>query len=255
MRVFLFAGVLGLLLGHAATAQPAPDLSLADRDACLPGIVAAERRFGLPPKLLYTIGIVESGRVDPASGRVAPWPWTIDVAGTGRMFATKAAAIEAVRDLLNAGTRSIDVGCMQINLMHHPDAFASLDEAFDPAANTRYGARFLSALYREIGNWPQAAAAYHSRTEEIGADYETRVMALWPLANRYPDATLRQRGRATAPEPDLSLYTPEFAAQVKRMRADAARLAAMFGPIRPLAPQPARTDHARRTLADNDSRQ
>nr|WP_294504213.1 lytic transglycosylase domain-containing protein [uncultured Rhodopila sp.] len=214
----------------AASAQPADNSGLPTIDACQPGIIAAERQFALPPKLLQTIGIVESGRPDPTSGRVAPWPWTINVGGVGHFFATKASAIEAVEDLRKAGTNSIDVGCMQINLVHHPDAFASLDEAFDPPANTRYGARFLAALYRETGNWPQAAAAYHSRTQDLGVSYETRVMAIWPLAGRFPDPTLALRSRALGSEPNLSGYTPEYVAELKRMRTDFARLSALSAP-------------------------
>jgi hypothetical protein len=33
------------------------------------------------------------------------------------------------------GVRSIDIGCMQINLVHHPDAFGSLEAGFDPITN------------------------------------------------------------------------------------------------------------------------
>lgn len=210
--------------------------------ACAPEITAAERDFALPPKLLHSIGIVESGRPDPASGRVVPWPWTINVLGVGHFFATKEDAIEAVRVLQALGIRSIDVGCMQVNLMHHPNAFASLDEAFDPRSNARYGARFLSALYHEIGSWPQAAAAYHSRTQDEGANYETRVMAIWPLANRFPDATLQLRAHATAPVENLSNYTPAFAAQVRQMHADLARLAAMSAPVVRKRARPGRPD-------------
>jgi hypothetical protein len=66
---------------------------------------------------------------------------------------------------------------MQVNLMNHPNAFASLDEAFDPGANAHYAARFLNALYAASGSWVQATAAYHSETPAIGADYQRRVMA------------------------------------------------------------------------------
>ena len=239
MRALLLALFLGLP-GLSASAQPRTDnLRLPDAESCLPGIAAAERQFALPPKLLNAIGIVESGRTDPASGLVAPWPWTINAAGTDHIFASKAEAVAAVAALQQAGTRSIDVGCLQINLMHHPDAFASLDEAFDPAANTSYGARFLSALYRETGSWPLAAAAYHSRTQEIGASYQTRVMAIWPLAGQFGAATPRPSAKPAAPEPDTSQYTPEFAARVKQMHEDLARLAARFGPIAAPRPQPA----------------
>jgi len=230
MRVYALICFFGLT-AHTAAAYAADKPPLAGPDTCLPEITAAEHQYVLPTKLLHTIGIVESGRLDPVTGRVAPWPWTINVAGVGHYFETKAAAIQAVQDLQTAGVQSIDVGCMQINLMHHPNAFASLDEAFDPDANARYGARFLSALYHEIGNWPQAAAAYHSRTENEGADYESRIMAIWPLAGRFPDVTLAQRGHMAVPGLNLANYTPELAAEARRMHAEYTRLALTSGPI------------------------
>ena len=73
---------------------------------------------------------------------------------------------------------------MQINLLQHPDAFSSLEQAFDPSANVAYGAQFLAALYHPSGTWPEAIAAYHSQTPKIGADYWGRVLAHWALADR-----------------------------------------------------------------------
>jgi hypothetical protein len=239
MRVYALICCLGLT-AYAATARAADKPPLAGPDTCLPDITAAEHQFVLPTKLLQTIGIVESGRIDPATGRVAPWPWTINAGGVGHYFETKTAAVQAVQDLQAAGVQSIDVGCMQINLMHHPNAFASLDEAFDPGTNARYGARFLSALYHEIGSWPQAAAAYHSRTENEGADYEARIMAIWPLAGRFPDVTLAQRGRMAVPGLNLANYTPELAAEARRTHAEYLRLALMSGPIGRPAREPAK---------------
>ena len=251
MRIQFIACLLGLI-GHAAAAEPS--VPLTNASSCLPEIIAAERHLALPPKLLQTIGIVETGRTDPATGRVVPWPWSINVAGVDRVFETKAAAIAAVQDLQNDGIRSIDVGCMQVNLMYHPSAFASLDEAFDPSANVQYAARFLRALYQEIGAWPQAAAAYHSRTQEIGASYETRVMAMWPLADQFPDPTLLARGQAGASMPDTSRYTPALAAELKQMWTDRARLAALKSradavPARQPPMKPAATDYSRYTPA------
>ena len=107
----------------------------------------------LPLRLLGAIAEVESGRPDSA-GKVRPWPWTINVEGRGEFFASKQQAIDAVRAVQAQGVRSIDVGCMQVNLMHHPNAFASLDAAFDPTANALYAARFLNTLYggqRKLG--------------------------------------------------------------------------------------------------------
>src|SRR3546814_16620059 len=61
----------------------------------------------------------------------------------GRFLPSKAAAIEEVRRLQARGIRNIDVGCLQVNLHYHPDAFASRETAFDPEANAAYAAAFL----------------------------------------------------------------------------------------------------------------
>jgi hypothetical protein len=129
--------------------------------------------------MLAAIGQVESGRPDPHTGAIRPWPWTIDADGVGQFFATKAQAVAAVVALQAQGVQSIDVGCMQINLMHHPDAFASLDQAFDPVANADFALRFLNTLYRRTGSWPKSIAVYHSDTPQIAEDYQRRVMVTW----------------------------------------------------------------------------
>jgi hypothetical protein len=66
---------------------------------------------------------------------------------------------------------------MQVNLLHHPQAFASLEAAFDPATNIAYAVRFLRDLHARTGDWNQAVAMYHSATPERGLVYQQRVMA------------------------------------------------------------------------------
>ena len=127
---------------------------------------------------MHAIGVVESGRRDESGGMTA-WPWTINAQGRGSYFATKAEAVAAVTELRARGVRSIDVGCMQVNLMYHPDAFTSLEDAFDPASNARYAARFLQQLYARTGTWPAAASGYHSLNAEFGGPYGRKVMAIW----------------------------------------------------------------------------
>jgi hypothetical protein len=145
-------------------------------EACTRAIAAAEPGSGLPPGLLGAIARVETGRRAP-DGRIAPWPWSFNAAGEGRYAATRAEAVAEVQARLAAGTRSIDIGCMQINLLHHPDAFPSVDAGFDPAANVAYAIRFLRGLHAQTGDWAQATARYHSATPERGVIYHQRVMA------------------------------------------------------------------------------
>jgi hypothetical protein len=146
---------------------------------CRTAIRAAERAAGVPEHLMSAIGIVESGRPGP-NGVVNPWPWSINAEGQGFIFENKQQAVVGVQALQAKGIRSIDVGCMQVNLMYHPTAFASLDSAFDPTENARYAARFLVLLKAQTGAWEKATAWYHSGNPELGEPYQRKVAALLP---------------------------------------------------------------------------
>jgi len=181
MRRLLF---LLLILPLAARAEPGR--------LCRAAIQAVEREAGLPAHLLMAIARVESNRRDPETGAFHPWPWTINAEGRGQYFPTRAAAIAEVQALQARGVRSIDVGCLQINLRHHPEAFASLDAAFDPLTNARYAARFLKELNATRNDWSRAAGAYHSQTPDFAEPYRTRVMAAWASeqGNPHPPVAL-----------------------------------------------------------------
>ena len=163
----------------AARAGPARPVAPAADDpwaACARAIEAAEAGSGLPPGLLRAIAQVETGRRAPGGG-VQPWPWSYNAAGEGRYAASRAEAVSEVEALRARGVRSIDIGCMQVNLLHHPDAFPSVEAGFDPETNVRYAVRFLRSLHARSGDWAQATAQYHSGTPERGLIYHQRVMA------------------------------------------------------------------------------
>ena len=84
--------------------------------------------------------------------------------GEGHFYESKAEAVAAVRAMQARGIQLIDVGCGQINLMHHPDAFANLELAFDPQTNASYAARFLKELFTQTGDWNKATAMYRPAT-------------------------------------------------------------------------------------------
>ena len=153
----------------------------------------------IPDLFLSAIGRVESGRTMPETGQVSPWPWTVDAEGQGSFYPSKAAAVAAVAALQARGVRSIDVGCLQVNLQQHPEAFASLDQAFDPQANANFAARLLASLFVQTGSWPLAAAAYHSQTPAVGAPYQERVLAAWATPDRPTAAKRPAVQKADAP--------------------------------------------------------
>ncbi|MDR3535114.1 MAG: transglycosylase SLT domain-containing protein [Acetobacteraceae bacterium] len=167
---------------------------------CRHAVQQAEMGSGLPQRMLVGIADVESGRPDPVTGHLHPWPWTINAEGQGSFFGSKAEAIAFTRQLQARGVQSIDVGCLQVNLMHHPNAFHSLEEAFDPIANARYAVRFLTELREKTGSWEMAAAWYHSANPELGNPYREKVMtAMAEEAKRPAYDGLPQNGYPTWP--------------------------------------------------------
>lgn len=143
------AAILALAL---AAVPVSGSVALAKDSACRDEILIAARRHGVPESVALTVARVESGG-NPLAMNIQGWPaWA----------ATTTDAVNAIRKLRAAGVTSIDVGCMQINLKHHPTAFPRLESAFDPKANVDYGIRFLKQLHARTQSWGKAIASYHS---------------------------------------------------------------------------------------------
>jgi len=162
-------------------------LSASARMSCDTAAMRASHETGVPLSVLKAVTRVETGRV--RDGRLVPWPWTVNMQGTGRWFATRAAARNYVNLNLERGARSFDIGCFQINYMWHGAAFESIDDMFDPLQNARYAASFLLALKAELGGWSQAAGAYHSRTPIRARTYRRRfehILASLPESSSSP---------------------------------------------------------------------
>jgi len=181
IAIVLSAG-LGLA-AHGAWAQERHEDMAADWWACVEAAEQVQTAIGAPEQLLAAVALNETARRSP-NGQVAPWPWTINVAGQGYVFATKEQAVFAAEQLLNSGTRSFDVGCMQVNVFFHPRAFTSLDEAFDPLSNVMYAASYIEQLRAETRSWERAVELYHSYTEEYNQIYGARFQNYLSLARR-----------------------------------------------------------------------
>lgn len=194
--LILFAiAVAAALAPSPGTAAPLPvvgQVAQNERKICAEPIHQKEREAGIPNQLLVAVALAESGRWDKTDSASFAWPWTVTAEGKGRFFATKDEAIAQVERLRARGVRNIDVGCMQINLMHHPDAFADLDEAFDPHANVAYATSFLKELFQQSRSWMTAVGNYHSATPEFHMRYRQKVMKLWSEARRRDAESHRQ---------------------------------------------------------------
>ncbi len=145
-------------------------------ELCAVALRQAEQRHHLPPGLLESIAKAESGRPITSFTDVRAWPWTIDADGDGLFLDSKAAAVAWMR-LQASRYNFVDIGCMQVDLHYHPHAFASIEDAFDPAANADYAARLLVDLYHGEagGSWDVAVGLYHSHTPMLAAEYRDHV--------------------------------------------------------------------------------
>ena len=173
-RVFLFYLGLAILTGGSITA-PSSITAATDPQIsaiCDAAALAASRRSGVPVDVLRAIALTETGR--RLDGKLQPWPWTVNMEGTGKWFDDRSTAQAYVDRHAGRGARSFDVGCFQINYRWHGAAFSSIEEMFEPQANANYAARFLRELYSEFGDWSRAAGAYHSRTPKFARKYQAR---------------------------------------------------------------------------------
>ncbi len=196
---------LGASVGHATGKEPPVAARTAGiqgdfrqgaldaADLCAAAIDAAERDYGMPSRLLRAISLGESGRWMEEEGRSVSWPWTVTNGGAGQYLPTKQAAIAHVRSLWAKGERNIDVGCMQINLRAHPEAFDTLEQAFDPETNVSYSADFLDRLREREGSWQMAVGYYHSATPELNKRYRDKISGLWAKLQNEPEPAPRSR--------------------------------------------------------------
>ncbi len=83
-----------------------------------PAYQLAAQRAGIPSTVLYAVALQESGI--RRNGRIVPWPWSLNVAGQSRRFATRADACAGLQQAMRATPHTrIDAGLGQINLGYH----------------------------------------------------------------------------------------------------------------------------------------
>lgn len=220
-----FLSLLACLVA-LATAMPLHADVLPAGQICADIAREFERAERIPPGLIHTVSLAESGRWSKATGASTPWPWTVTSGRESYYLASKSEAIAKVEELQARGRSNIDVGCMQINLRYHPDAFDNLEAALDPRTNIAYGTGFLKQLRLETRSWGRATAAYHSRHRDRGNAYRDRVYDLWRALPK-PRPEVRSAGiqptrsaggvkpqgavKRPAREPGALALTPAFA--------------------------------------------
>jgi hypothetical protein len=175
-RTFVFVLLLAAVVGAAT----APASARTTSSLCVEAIRDVEARVRtLPDGLLHAIALTESAYRPEGMRTVVPWPWTINSPKGSFYLASRREAVAKVEELRALGVSNIDVGCMQVNLHYHPDAFRSLDDAFHPPSNVGYAARFLRDLDRDLPTLFDAVGRYHSGTPWRSRDYASKVFTRW----------------------------------------------------------------------------
>lgn len=125
-----------------------------------PAYQVAAQRAGIPAVVLYAVALQESGMT--IKGRLMPWPWSLNVAGHTRRYATRAQACADLKQSLREWPPTrIDVGLGQINLGHQKDRYNRPCDLLNPYVNLRIAASILREHHTPGDDWLIAIGRYH----------------------------------------------------------------------------------------------
>jgi len=120
----------------------------------------AARIAGIPPSVLFAVALQESGT--PLHGRVIPWPWTLNIAGTPSRYANRAQACSVLeRALKQVPATRVDVGLGQVNVGYHGYRVKRPCELLEPQQNLATAATILSEQHEAGDDWLVAVGRYH----------------------------------------------------------------------------------------------
>lgn len=156
----------GALIALAILAAP----GVGRAAGCLDLSADAERQFGIPPGILQSIALVESGIAG------TPWPWILNAAGTPIVLPDRMTAVRATYGAMMRFGDDVAIGCMQVHMHWHERNFSSIDEVVDPPHNVLYAAAFLASLHQTYGSWVAAVEHYHASDPTAQRDYLCRVV-------------------------------------------------------------------------------
>lgn len=125
-----------------------------------PAYQIAAAQSGVPSPVLYAVALQESGT--RLRGRLVPWPWTLNVAGTPQRHARRSDACRALRRALRSTpAERIDVGLGQVNAGYHAHRVQQPCALLDPYRNLGIAAEILHEQHRPGEDWMTAVGRYH----------------------------------------------------------------------------------------------
>ncbi|MGL5007802.1 MAG: lytic transglycosylase domain-containing protein [Plesiomonas sp.] len=134
--------------------------------------------YGLNPKLLYSIAVVESSM--SKGDKAKPWPYVINKKGKPYYLESKQEAEKTLTQLIDStDKKNLDVGAMQVNLGWHGSRVETPADLFNPHVNLRVGAEILkSALASSPDDIKLGIGRYHSWNDSRALGYADKVMTV-----------------------------------------------------------------------------
>jgi hypothetical protein len=121
---------------------------------------------------------------------------------------------------MSQGKKNIDIGCMQVNLIHHRNAFKTLEEAFTPKYNVDYAAKFFLDLKKNYSSWTHAVGYYHSKSAKYYKPYCTAVYNAWlSTKDRVINISPRIQQAASEIKSDISFLPSYYSPMDSRISA------------------------------------
>lgn len=161
-------GLAALAIGMALAPLDASPAAAA-QDSCVSHAIEAERELNIPPGLLVSIALVESG----VGG--APHPYAMSVNGRAIFANGSADAARHLRDTKGRLRDNVYVGCMQVSLSVHRGKFQPLERIVEPRDNVWFAGRLLVRLHGEFGSWRSAVARYNGGSLRRAEAYVCKV--------------------------------------------------------------------------------
>lgn len=144
------------------------------------GYQQVAKAHGIPSALFYALALAESGRWMADQRTSRPWPWALNIEGSGQFYPSRQTALSALARAIGAGKASVDVGLMQISWRFHQAALGTPTEALDPYRNLAVAAEILVRCHRSPEGWWAAVGCYHApNAPERAERYRARVRAIW----------------------------------------------------------------------------
>ncbi len=172
MRGVTCAAVFGLLVWGAGGACVELTGTIWDR---------VGQRVGVDPALAYSVGLVETAKLDRARHGVRPSPYAVRASCLTVIGADLEEGRAALRRALGCGSKNIDIGLMQVNLGWNGGKVADPADLLDPEKNLIIGMTALRDAMASAKDDPQLGIGrYHNWSDEVRArEYGRAVLVTY----------------------------------------------------------------------------